>query len=835
MKRSTSVVGLMRTVAMASAVVLAQAGTVATALDGPVGDIGALLDQDAATISFQGAFANNGGQPLPGNSVDLEFMIYEVGGVVPVGTVPNASYPMTDGVVQAHLPVLPEWFDGTGRELGVSLDGGPEMSPRIPLTAAPYAFRVHRVASEELDDDIWLGDTDSAGSLCLFGGAHDAPSITADGLNSRLTLFDTSGLAPEPGVELDGRIQTMRVIGNDGLDDVLIQASSFGPTSRGIISLYDAGVANERTVRLSANLDNGGQLELFDTDGPVKIDLHTSPTGGVADFYNTVEALSIQADGPAGVVRTSSAVEVRTALPDGNLRAAMRRDGIGGVFQTWDQANHLTTRVGTKLPGGGIITPGPLAGVGEFQTVNDITGVLVDGAYANNAGGIRIQKGFQEFTTVPMVEIIGDEGDFAAAMNMNDNGKLRVNLDAKSSDGGAVNLYNSMNKHTVQVLADDDINAGEIGLADRDANWSLGLHGDDGNGSRITMVTRSNETLRMDANDGDTRGRISFFMGHRTDDPNPEPQNATLILDGFDQNDPDAPGSEIRLIQNGVDAVRVQANDGFGGGGVFVRSHANRTNVRVWGCGGDDAGNCGGAIGLYDGADNGSVEIDADENGEALVRIGSGNNTSGSLYLYQDSQPNSTIHLNGDTGNARFGNSGQTSGEVFLYSDAGGGATIWLNGDTGNGRFKSVTITGGADLAEPFDVANETGANIEPGMVVSIDPNNPGQLKVSDTPYDRTVAGIISGAGGVNPGMVMGQNGSIANGTQPVALTGRVYVYADATDTPITVGDLLTTSSTPGHAAKASDHTRAQGAIIGKAMTPLAEGRGLVLVLVSLQ
>src|SRR5204863_372227 len=45
----------------------------------------------------------------------------------------------------------------------------------------------------------------------------------------------------------------------------------------------------------------------------------------------------------------------------------------------------------------------------------------------------------------------------------------------------------------------------------------------------------------------------------------------------------------------------------------------------------------------------------------------------------------------------------------------------------------------------------------------------------------------------------------------------------------------LLTSGTPGHAMRVSDHPRAQGAIIGKAMGSLGNGRGLVLVLVSLQ
>jgi hypothetical protein len=58
---------------------------------------------------------------------------------------------------------------------------------------------------------------------------------------------------------------------------------------------------------------------------------------------------------------------------------------------------------------------------------------------------------------------------------------------------------------------------------------------------------------------------------------------------------------------------------------------------------------------------------------------------------------------------------------------------------------------------------------------------------------------------------------------------------ADAANGPIQPGDLLTTSSVPGHAMKVGDHAKAQGAILGKAMGSLAQGRGMVLVLVSLQ
>lgn len=152
-----------------------------------------------------------------------------------------------------------------------------------------------------------------------------------------------------------------------------------------------------------------------------------------------------------------------------------------------------------------------------------------------------------------------------------------------------------------------------------------------------------------------------------------------------------------------------------------------------------------------------------------------------------------------------------------------------------------LEITGGADFAENFDInAAETEgatatAEVQPGMVVSIDPAAPGKLMLSAQAYDYQVAGIVSGAGGVKPGMILSQEGTLANGKYPVALSGRVYCWADASNGPINPGDLLTTSSTPGHAMKAADRAKAQGAIIGKAMTGLKEGKGLVLVLVTLQ
>jgi hypothetical protein len=73
------------------------------------------------------------------------------------------------------------------------------------------------------------------------------------------------------------------------------------------------------------------------------------------------------------------------------------------------------------------------------------------------------------------------------------------------------------------------------------------------------------------------------------------------------------------------------------------------------------------------------------------------------------------------------------------------------------------------------------------------------------------------------------------DGETSVAMTGRVYTRCSVQGGRIRPGDLLTTSDHPGLAMRAGDPDRANGAILGKAMSALDSGTGLVLVLMNLQ
>jgi len=136
----------------------------------------------------------------------------------------------------------------------------------------------------------------------------------------------------------------------------------------------------------------------------------------------------------------------------------------------------------------------------------------------------------------------------------------------------------------------------------------------------------------------------------------------------------------------------------------------------------------------------------------------------------------------------------------------------------------------GADYAENFDVVDASGA--EPGTVMVLD--DAGGVRVSDKAYDHRVAGVISGAGQYRPAIILDRQPT-GRERRPLALMGKVYCMVDAGSSPVGIGDLLTTSPTPGHAMKAADPQLAFGAVIGKALRALPEGRGLVPILVALQ
>ncbi len=223
---------------------------------------------------------------------------------------------------------------------------------------------------------------------------------------------------------------------------------------------------------------------------------------------------------------------------------------------------------------------------------------------------------------------------------------------------------------------------------------------------------------------------------------------------------------------------------------------------------------------------NGTTRSNAFETFGNGTRLMIGNATQSRLYRF-------TTASNGELSLYE-----STQNRYFLHFDNAGRVGVFTTNPQAeldvNGRIRTreLEIVGGMDITEPFEMTEAR--PIEKGALVAIDPENPGKLTQSAKAYDKCIAGIISGAGGIHPGMSLSQGDLVENG-QLVALTGRVYVKASACNGAIQAGDLLTSSDLPGIAMKVTDHQKAFGAVIGKAMTELEAGEGLVLVLVNLQ
>jgi hypothetical protein len=113
----------------------------------------------------------------------------------------------------------------------------------------------------------------------------------------------------------------------------------------------------------------------------------------------------------------------------------------------------------------------------------------------------------------------------------------------------------------------------------------------------------------------------------------------------------------------------------------------------------------------------------------------------------------------------------------------------------------------------------------EAGDVVVIDED--GGVRRSYKPYSTNTVGIIS----TNPAQIL--RDGLENAV-PVALSGIVPCKVTSENGPVKPGDLLVSSSTPGHAMAAGPNPAA-GAVIGKALTRLEGDTGVVDALVMMK
>jgi hypothetical protein len=287
---------------------------------------------------------------------------------------------------------------------------------------------------------------------------------------------------------------------------------------------------------------------------------------------------------------------------------------------------------------------------------------------------------------------------------------------------------------------------------------------------------------------------------------------------------------------NGIQGISVKGPAGVRGdcaAGVGVQGNSTSGRGIEGNCpqGTGVVGASSSGVGIWGGSDSSTGAGGMSKSGFGVQGVSQTNtgvlgNSTGGFGVQGVSETNTGVAGNSTSG---YGVVAQSKSGIALQA-TGGQLAARFEGDveiTGDIRLLNV-----ADCAEEFDILESSAERSEPGTVMVL--GEDGGLRQSQRAYDKCAAGVVSGAGSYKPGIVLDKQQSQTK-RQAIALLGKAFCKVDAGYAPIETGDLLTTSDTPGHAMKADDPLRAFGTVIGKALRPQKEGRGLIPILIALQ
>ena len=757
-----------------------------------------------------------------------------------VQAAPNSS-------LESRLPVL-SWVDvdGDGRDDVLALDAG-----------AARLFRSTASGLTECTQEFGLSglDTIEAATFVDFDADEHPDLFLVDASGAALLLRNESGLAffdatAASGIASEGPILQAEWgdIDGDGYPDLTVWTSSEVQVNRNWSGsfkvrrlplaaprLHGTGAASFKDLALDEEPEAGASADRNQREAPRRrravrnqvlgvsavaagrSTFSSAPTHAIATGFPCTKTVLDSAT--SSCVGASSVPVIGELYPlslDFNVDAATKRIGIGtltpgGKLHAVAAGSEAALLAEGRVEVGTGMTPGVTLDVDAKQAgvlnVLASNGTSTMRVLAEELTGNGPQIDFYTFAGTSTATLDAEQGTQGAALHLRTNaGTTTLIHDAETSGAGAFSSWHAADgTKTVEIVAEEAAgNGGQITIENAGGTRTIVLDGDTAAGEAQFELYNSNGTL------------------------------AALI----DTEEGAGNGAEFDLYSfAGANTVTLDAEEGSGGSALHMRTSSGLTTLI------HDAEAAGvGSISQWRMADGtATVTIEAEE--------AAGN---GGQITIENRHGTPTIVFDGDTVEpsaqaAFYNSSGTVTALIDSEEGSGNGAQITLykfdgtpsivldaeQGVNGPGYITTevLEITGGADLVESFETG---GVDCPPGSVVTIDPLNPGELTLSNQPYDRRVAGVVSGAGNVRPGLHLGQTGVTSGDTQ-VALTGRVYVRCSNENGAVRPGDLLTSSSTPGVAMRATDSERAFGAVLGKAMGTLDAETGLVLTLVNLQ
>jgi hypothetical protein len=334
-------------------------------------------------------------------------------------------------------------------------------------------------------------------------------------------------------------------------------------------------------------------------------------------------------------------------------------------------------------------------------------------------------------------------------------------------------------------------------------------------GNMQSRVSLRGDTGSLHLGGNGVGGHLSIFS--KTTEIAEDVKQSSILLNGNPGG-----GDSIAVRQLGKDNKNIPFNRN-----IFACSYNNKFARLFVGAHKSEGGAKSGFIAMRDNNGEDSIILNGNPGGGDSIAV----RESGTIKDENNRIQHFTRNIlacsyNDTSAGFRIGAHGGGKPGYVRIRDYDGNDSVIIEGDKGD-----ITLQN-ADCAEEFDMSSSELSEIESGTVMVLDDD--GRLEKSSKAYDRRVAGVVSGAGGYKPGIILDKKIS-ENPRIAIAMVGKVYCKVNADESSIAVGDILTTSNIAGHAMKATNRYKAFGAVIGKALQSLKKGKDLIPILIALQ
>jgi len=196
-----------------------------------------------SVINYQGSLSDAAGAPLEGKYV-LTFAIYSdnLGGE-PIWS-ETTTVTVVDGLFDVLLgssrPLTPEVFASQGRFLGISVNGGEELTPRHRFGAVGYSYRVGTV--DQAAGGTVSGNLSVSGDVNVGGILKTPSGVTLESQGDTLRVVSgASQIIIRPNGIIEMQSNTVKVVSSGNLD---LQGRNVNITSSEQLNMNAGSSAN---------------------------------------------------------------------------------------------------------------------------------------------------------------------------------------------------------------------------------------------------------------------------------------------------------------------------------------------------------------------------------------------------------------------------------------------------------------------------------------------------------------------------------------------------------------------------------------------------------------